>query len=243
MNLTDKVQYTLKKSHKRKTIAIRVMPYGEVEVLAPFWCSRIEIDKIVRERIEWILKTQRRYKTYPKAAQHTYMNRDSFYLYGKRKKLELAVDSTFSISVFDDVLKLTMTPRMYDGAAGSRRTYCRKKIIQWYKNKAELMITERVSHWCSIYPELAAEHISTDQLTIRHMKRRWGSCDKAGRLTFNCTTICAPRELIDYVIIHELCHRKEFNHGRVFYQMMDKYIPNHKDLQEEMRRCTGLWVL
>jgi len=62
-------------------------------------------------------------------------------------------------------------------------------------------------------------------LRLQTMKVQWGSCSPAGRLTLNPHLVKAPRECIDYVLLHELCHLKEHNHARRFYQLLDMHMP------------------
>ena len=85
------------------------------------------------------------------------------------------------------------------------------------------------------------------RITIRNQKTRWGSCSSKGNLNFNCLLMLAPPEVLDYVIVHELCHRKEMNHSPRFWSEVAKVIPDYKKhekwLKTEgtrlMRRMTG----
>lgn len=65
------------------------------------------------------------------------------------------------------------------------------------------------------------------KITIRNQRTRWGSCTKTGNLSFNCLLMLMPDEVIDSVIVHELCHRKEMNHSKAFYDEVYKVYPNY----------------
>jgi predicted metal-dependent hydrolase len=73
------------------------------------------------------------------------------------------------------------------------------------------------------------------RLVLRKMKSRWGSMSSTGRMTLNTILIHTPIECIDYVIFHELCHIKHQNHGRGFYEMQAKMVPNYKAVQEKLK--------
>jgi hypothetical protein len=69
------------------------------------------------------------------------------------------------------------------------------------------------------------------RIAIRSQRSRWGSCSKKGNLNFNYKIVELPQELMDYVIVHELCHLSEFNHSRAFWFLVSKRIPNHRTLR------------
>lgn len=83
-------------------------------------------------------------------------------------------------------------------------------------------IPERVEHFAKIVG------VDYGRITIRNQKTRWGSCSSKGNLNFNCLLMLTPPEVIDYVVVHELCHRKEMNHSKAFWSEVEKVIPDYK---------------
>ena len=69
--------------------------------------------------------------------------------------------------------------------------------------------------------------VSYGRITIRHQKTRWGSCSSKGNLNFNCMLMLAPAAVVDYVVIHELCHRKEMNHSKAFWALVQQHCPDY----------------
>lgn len=70
--------------------------------------------------------------------------------------------------------------------------------------------------------------VSYGRITIRHQKTRWGSCSSSGNLNFNCLLMLAPPEVLDAVVAHELCHRREMNHSKRFYELLYSVCPEYR---------------
>ncbi|NCA94384.1 MAG: M48 family peptidase, partial [Sphingobacteriia bacterium] len=76
------------------------------------------------------------------------------------------------------------------------------------------------------------------KISIRSQRTRWGSCSQAGNLNFNYKLIYLPDKIIDYVIVHELCHLDEFNHSRRFWFLVSEIIPDYRILRRELKEIT-----
>lgn len=92
----------------------------------------------------------------------------------------------------------------------------------------------------SVIPPKAAFYagqlgVDYGKITIRNQKTRWGSCSGKGNLNFNCLLMLAPDEVIDYVVVHELCHRLEMNHSRAFWALVERVLPDYKSRREWLR--------
>ena len=105
--------------------------------------------------------------------------------------------------------------------------------IQDLTRKAKAVIPERVR----FYAEKLG--VTYGRITIRHQKTRWGSCSSSGNLNFNCALMNTTPEIIDYVVVHELCHRKQMNHSALFWAEVEKVLPNYKELRSALKnyRC------
>ena len=100
-------------------------------------------------------------------------------------------------------------------------------------NKALAYIPERVKYYAPIVG------VNYTRITIRNQKTRWGSCSSKGGLNFNCLLMLAPPEVIDYVVVHELCHRKEMNHSKAFWDEVEKVLPDYKSAKRWLRENGG----
>ena len=95
--------------------------------------------------------------------------------------------------------------------------------IRAVTEKARRIITARVRYFSDIMK------VSYSRISIRHQKSRWGSCSAAGNLNFNAALVLAPPEVLDYVVVHELAHRKEMNHSPAFWAEVEAVLPDYRD--------------
>ena len=99
-----------------------------------------------------------------------------------------------------------------------------------YKDKAFEWATERVDYFNKTHK------YDFNTISIKNQKTRWGSCSKKGNLNFNYKLFFLPEKVRDYIIVHELCHLKEFNHSRKFWSLVAKTIPDHAGLRSELKK-------
>lgn len=87
--------------------------------------------------------------------------------------------------------------------------------------EASKVIPEKVAYYADILG------VTYGRITIRNQKTRWGSCTSKGNLNFNCMLLLAPDEVVDSVVVHELCHRLEMNHSKAFYNNVYRVFPDY----------------
>ena len=98
-----------------------------------------------------------------------------------------------------------------------------------YIRKAKETITKRVSYFARLMG------VSYRNITIREQKTRWGSCSSKGNLNFNWKLVLMPEEVLDYVVVHELAHRKEMNHSERFWNHVEKVLPDYQARRKLLR--------
>ena len=95
---------------------------------------------------------------------------------------------------------------------------------------AKQVIPQRVAFFA------AKMGVTYGRITIRNQKTRWGSCSQAGNLNFNCRLMKMPPEVLDYVVVHELCHRKQMNHSRAFWEEVEKVLPDYRVTRQWLKQ-------
>lgn len=103
------------------------------------------------------------------------------------------------------------------------------KEVEQLADLALKVIPEKVRVYAGIM------NVSYGRITIRNQKTRWGSCSGKGNLNFNCLLMLAPERVIDYVVVHELCHLIEMNHSKAFWQQVERVMPDYKDQRQWLK--------
>ena len=104
-------------------------------------------------------------------------------------------------------------------------------LTEWYRRQARRIFQERLD---ACFAKVRFLELDYPELTLRQMETRWGSCTPEGTIILNLRLIQVPKLYIDYVIIHELCHLKEHHHGRRFYELLNRVMPDWQSKREKL---------
>ena len=110
-------------------------------------------------------------------------------------------------------------------------------IEKWYRERAREVITDKVTYFQRFIGK------SVGEIRIKEQKSRWGSCSSQGNLNFNWKIVMAPDEIIDYLVVHELCHRLPMNHSKEFWDSVGKIIPDYKKREKWLKENGNLLCL
>lgn len=122
--------------------------------------------------------------------------------------------------------KIKKAKERFEAEATEKLT--REKVIA-LAEEALKVIPERVEYFAKVIG------VTYGKITIRNQKTRWGSCSSKGNLNFNCLLMLAPSEVLDYVVVHELCHRKQMNHSKAFWLEVEKVLPDYKEVRKWLK--------
>ena len=158
-----------------------------------------------------------------------------------RKTVAIQVNSDLSVTVrapysasekdIEEILKkkeekIKKTKERFEAEPTEKLT--REKVIA-LAEEALKVIPERVEYFAKVIG------VTYGKITVRNQKTRWGSCSSKGNLNFNCLLMLAPPEVLDYVVVHELCHRKQMNHSKAFWLEVEKVLPNYKEVRKWLK--------
>ncbi|ROL60914.1 M48 family peptidase [Bacteroidetes/Chlorobi group bacterium ChocPot_Mid] len=197
---------------KRRTFSIEINPKGLLTIRAPLRASNGEIKNIIKDKYDWIKKKKKEIskKMAQKKKRH-YVNGEKFECLGKEYTLILKDNHKFAFSTSQDKLILN----------SNYQKVARNLLIYWYKNQALKYITRRASHFAEIM------NTNFNRINITGANTRWGSCSNNKNLNFSWKLILAPKQIVDYVIVHELSHLFEMSHSKKFWNRVAQVLPNY----------------
>jgi predicted metal-dependent hydrolase len=206
-------------------VRIHVHPNGLVQVESPVGKSALEIGRAVRKRARWIAKhLEANAEVRAHALPREYISGETHFYLGRRYQLKIVKPSEARASVTMKAGKLWVGAPQKDPLA------VRRRLNVWYKEKATDYLARRLSAVAGNISWLKRE----PPLKLSAMKKQWGSCSPSGSIHLNPWLIRAPSECIDYVLIHEICHLREHNHSRRFYQLLEEHHPDWRKVKAKL---------
>jgi predicted metal-dependent hydrolase len=209
---------------KRK-VAIHVHPDGSVQVDTPEGVANGEVREAVRKRARWVLKhvtEARRQREHVLPRQ--YVSGESHFYLGRRHVLKVSIDANEKAGV-----KL-VRGRLEVQCPKDNPGMIKDLLWAWYRKRSMEFIQRRLNthtdgiSWLSAPPPWK----------LASMQKQWGSCSPKGALSLNAHLVKAPRECVDYVLLHELCHLKERNHSDRFYQLLERQMPEWRSVKAKL---------
>ncbi|MCB2226717.1 MAG: M48 family metallopeptidase [Desulfarculaceae bacterium] len=209
----------------KKKISIQVKPDGSVQVYAPEAAKPDQLRTAVQKRARWIVThvaraRQRREHMLPR----NYVSGESYFYLGRRYVLKVDHGNEGTRDV-----KLK-SGQFYVHTDDSSPEMVKTLLRQWYRDHATQYLSQQLEGLVSRLPWVT----QIPPWRLRHMTKRWGSCSPKRTLSLNLQLVKAPKECVEYVLLHELCHLREHNHSKRFYALLNRHMPNWRLLKERL---------
>lgn len=213
---------------RRRSLGLTVRGDKSVWVRVPLRTPPEEIRAFVARKADWIRKVWQRLDSRPPQNAQEFRDGATFPYQGREYLLRVERGSGEAVALRGDELVVRT-----GGGDGPERLA--GMIGAWYRERARELFGERL---LACHRGMADEGLPLPAMVIRDMRSRWGSYSfRTGRICLNLNLIRAPLPCLDYVIIHELCHMKEPNHGPRFWELVGRYVPDHGELRRRLKSC------
>ena len=215
--------YTLLKQD-RKTLSLTVDPSMRIIVKAPVGADKARIESFLKKKWMWLEKQLAFFDKYQrKTYAREYVSGESFLYLGRQYKLVVRRGTVDKVVLSNRELTVTSTRLVADSA--------HNKILveKWFTKRRDVVFRKRFD---IVFDRF--EYTYMPELEVRSMPKRWGSLLKDKKVLLNPLLIQAPKEAIDYVITHELCHIRYSKHDKNFYEFLESKIPDWRSVKEKL---------
>lgn len=202
---------------------------NQVVLTLPRLVSEKQGRRFAQSKRRWIEKQWKKAQEHQSnRIKRTYEPGEVFYYLGEEVKLILCPDSQSQVRCRHRTCSVGKNDLIICLKSASKNNV--KKIIEdFYRQKASEIIHDRLHYFNEHY------QFTYHRVTFRNQKTRWGSCSAKGNLNFNWRLAMAPIEVIDYVVVHELCHLEQMNHSKAFWNLVNQMIPEYKKRRKWLR--------
>ncbi len=216
----------IKYTRRRGSVGFRIGD-GGVRILAPHQTPKALLKEMIDARLPWIREQLRQLQAQPpRTTSRRFVDGETLPLLGIHYPLRIRESRRPAVVLERDRLCIDVG-RLDDSERHQQR--CLQLLQDWLQQQAEAFLPQRLKYWSE---RLQLFPVS---LKIRSYRSRWGSCDQQRRITLNNRLMMAPQAIIDYVIIHELCHLLELNHSPAFWAQVERHCPDYVDKRRWLR--------
>ncbi len=226
--------YQLRMSARRKTLSITVHPDNRVIVHAPATCPKQSIARFIEQKSDWVRKTfEANLLKRRQVVERKFKTGDTLPYLGKDHTLQVEQGHFPEVVCENGRICVRLPARN----APPGPSEIKERLKAWYVSCALSVIREKTALYA------ARIGVTPARVTIKSLTSRWGSCSVSGRISLAWNIIMAPEAIVDYLIVHELCHLVHHNHSEQYWALVASILPDHRQRRKWLRENAGLlWL-
>lgn len=219
------IEFTLIRSD-RKTADIVIERSGEVIVRAPVGVDDERVRAVVADRALWVHRSLAEWEDLNASRRHRPLVQGQGFAYlGRSYRLKFVDDADVPLRLKNGRWELSELFLVREGEAAVRKAF-----RDFYISRGGQIFKERVSQLAPLVG------VAPGEIVVKELGYHWASCGTAGALNFHWKTLMAPQSVIDYIVVHELCHLRYRDHSDAFWNEVDKVLPTYRDRKEWLRQ-------
>jgi len=220
------IEYQLLPGTDRNTTDIVIERDGAIAVRPPAGYTAEQVDAVVDSKRLWIYRNLAEWKDLnASTVTREWVNGETFLYLGRAYRLSLVSDQGCELQLKEGRFCLSRSVIEQGGVQAARQAF-----IAYYTEKCMQRFSERVAYFA---PKVG---VKVAAIKVKNMGYRWASCGKNSRLNIHWKCMMAPPKIIDYIVVHELCHFHQRNHTDAFWNEVDKVMSDYRDRKEWLRR-------
>lgn len=211
------------RTERRKTATVKVVE-GKVSVVVPRSTSAEKVQALVSRKTRLIREKLLLHREHQPPKSKEYVSGECFTYLGRNYRLKVESGSTKSVKLKGGSLVVQVSP-----SVKKREHYVQSALTDWYREHALERLQDKVERYSKLV------RVSPSSVDVRSFSGRWGSCSTKGKMEFNWRVIVAPNRIVDYVVVHELCHLHHHNHSQEFWKCVERVLPDYAESKEWLR--------
>jgi predicted metal-dependent hydrolase len=216
----------------RRTAGLHIVG-TDLQVRVPEHLEDQRVAEILKQKRPWIRSKVAELQRVPPHRSKELVSGETFPYLGRNYRLKVQEGHQVGVCLSGGYLRATIRPTEHNETQELR---IQQYLQSWYRSRA----LERLQDKTHRYAQQIG--VSPAGISVRNFKSRWGSCDKKGKVVFNWNIIKAPHSIVDYVVIHELCHLIHPNHSKVFWELVGRHDASYPEHRQWLRK-TGAGLL
>lgn len=220
--------YQIIKRPRRRTVSISVKPDCSVRLVVPASLPDKKIIELIKQKSSWVESKIAYFKEIQKRHQEKkYVSGEAFKYLGRSYRLKIVWnDENKDVKLMNGEFNIPVP----SGLQESEQTLLIiRRLSTWYQKHALIRLEEKVRHFSA---EMGVSPISVG---VKGYKSRWGTCHLDGRIYFNWRIIIAPHSVVDYLVVHELCHLVHHNHSKRYWKQVETILPDYSEREEWLK--------
>jgi hypothetical protein len=210
------------RTDRRKTADIRVEE-GAVAIVVPQVTSNEKVEQLINSKHHWITQKLAAQRDVMPASSRRFVSGEALPYLGRNYRLKVETGHFKPAKLINGRLVVTVP------ADSNQSAMVRNAVIRWYKRHAQEKLTEKAERYAKLMG------VMPKSIGIKTFKSRWGSCLKNGHIDFNWLVMMAPNRVVDYVVIHELCHLTHYDHSPLFWKEVARQMPDYEECRSWLR--------
>ena len=217
--------YTVQRTSRKKSATIKV-ENKEVIVVVPKTLSKKRINELVEKKSPWINKKLHEYENLVPTKPKEYVSGESFTYLGRNYRLKIIEGASEEIKLKHGQLVIG---NLSKESEYSTSELIRSSLENWYIERANEKLIKKNKRYSKLIG------VNPRSIKVKSYKSRWGSCTVKGDVSYNWKIVIAPNRIIDYLVIHELCHLIHHNHSPLYWKTVENYCSDYKESREWLR--------
>ena len=209
----------------RKRSASIYLDGERIKVRVPKSLSDSRVRDLIEKKSPWIKRKLKEAELAAPPKHKEFVSGETFSYLGRNYRLKVLSGDTSSLKLRGGYLEASTS-----GSSKTREEEVKSLLLGWYRKHAQERLEEKTHRYAKIL------QVEPNCVSVKDYKSRWGSCSTTGDISYNWRIVMAPHRIVDYVVVHELCHLLEHNHSAIYWRHVERIIPDFQECREWLKR-------